>query len=767
MANRDDLLAEILADCQERKDRGEVVDRDALLAKHPELAEELGAYLSMSQRMDGAQDEPPSRIGDYEIREELGRGGMGIVYAALQTSIERPVAIKLLHTAFLRSPDAIARFRREARAAGQLRHKNIVPIRETGRERGIWYIAMELVDGEPLNRIVDGLAGRTKLTLTLPEGEEYFRFVADRFAGVADALQAAHDAGVIHRDIKPGNLILARDGPLMIVDFGLARLTTAGSMTATGSMLGTPEYMSPEQTLATGLQIDHRTDIYSLSATLYELLTLRPAFGGTSVAQICTAIATASPRAPRKIDPRIPWSLENIVLHGMAKDPAQRYQTAADMAEDLRRFAKGERTAAKRPRPRWLLPAAIVLIAAAATAIAWPTDEPAPVQQFAGSDEFERATRLEAEGRLDDALAAIDKALRSSANPKRIALRLRLLMELGRDQELYEAARGYREGGKLRMALVTRCEIAALRALNRTADAKKIAQAHIDSGRKGRGVPMHYLLAVTGREAEARRGLARIKDGYYAACVASVLGDRDATIAALGRAAEDGQTIPPNALPDPDLRIWNDDAGVQAALESMRGRGAVAKSPRAKGSRRKALALEAAGQLDEALVEIDAACTPKSLGANTARVRILMELGRYDLMLQRCREAQKTGRKKPGMMRNEVVALRALGRHGEARTVAKAIQEAGLGMPYSRAYAAATLGQESEARAALASARRMPFENAWVYSILKDRDGTIRSLQAAIARDQRIPPNAKTPPDLDVWKDDDKIQGLLAQMRAN
>jgi len=763
MTSRDDRLAEILAECQERKDRGEAVDYDALLAKNEDLSDELQAHLSFSQRMDGANDDPPERIGDYEIRREIGRGGMGVVYEALQVSIDRPVALKLLHTAFLRSSDAIARFRREARAAGQLRHRNIVPIRETGRERGIWYIAMELVEGEPLNRVIDGLAGRAEPAMDLPEGDSYFEFVAERFAGVADALQEAHRAGVIHRDIKPGNLILANDGPLMIVDFGLARLTAAGSVTATGSMLGTPEYMSPEQALVTGTQIDHRTDIYSLSATLYELLTLQPAVRGTSIAQICAAIASTPPIPPRSINPKIPRPLQNIVLRGLAKDPDQRYQTASELADDLHRFAAGEKTQAVRPRPRWLAPALLVLLLALASLFLVPWGSEPESTAAAGGDSYASALRLEAEGKLTDALIAIDEVFAQQSGAKPYRVRLRILMELGRYEELYRAARGYREQGIVRQASVTRYELTGLRALGEYDEAKKLAQVHLDSGNKGRGVPVSYLQAVAGHTKKLR--VDRAKDAYYLACVASVLEDRAATIQALERAIEGGQRIPPNARVEPDLRIWKDDETIQALLDRMRGNVAAAKPRRVTGSRKKAIALESAGRLEEALAEIEGACASNHAPSHGARLRILMELGRYDEMLRCCRESQQQLGRSPGLVRKELVALRALDRHDDARALAKSQHAAGRGMPVARSYSAAVLGLEKEAREALASARKQPFHNAWVYSILKDRDGTIASLKQAKARGERIPPNAKTPPDLDVWSTDKEIQGLLGEMR--
>jgi tetratricopeptide (TPR) repeat protein len=712
----------------------------------------------------------PSRVGDYELRREIGRGGMGVVYEAIQRSIDRPVALKLLHTAFLRSSDAIARFRREARAAGRLRHRNIVPIRETGRERGVWYIAMELVDGAPLNRVIQGLAGKAEPALELPEGDEFFRSVAERFADVADALQAAHKAGVIHRDIKPANLILSREGPLMIVDFGLARLTAAGSVTATGSMLGTPEYMSPEQALVTGTRIDHRTDIYSLSTTLYEVLTLQPAFRGTSVAQVCAAIASSSPPTPRSINALIPKPLENIVLRGMARAPAERYQTAGELADDLRRFVAGEKTDAQPPRRRWMLPAMAILATAIAAVILIPREEapepPVATDRENVGDSYALALRLESEGKLEESLEAIEKAVARSGSAKKYSAHVRILMELGRDDELLAVARKYREADTHHAAAVTRLELSVLRALGKHAEAKKLAQEHLDSGRKGRGVPTTYLLAVAGHEDEARKALGNARKNYFTACVASALNDREATLKYLERAIAEGESIPPGAQVEPDLRIWEDDTAIQAALDRMRKNASRTASRPDRGDRRKALALEAAGELDAALAMLDEACKSNNLPSHAARVRVLMELGRYEEMLRRSRESQQAFKRSPGLVRMELVALRALGRHKEARTVAEAQQKTGQGMPYSRAYSAAVLGNEKDTRQFLKSANQQPYQNAWIYSILKDREGTIRSLETAKAQGELIPPNSKLPPDLAVWADDKEIQKLLAEMRA-
>ena len=173
-------------------------------------------------------------------------------------------------------------------------------------------------------------------------GHGWFRRVAAIFAGVADALEAAHGEGIVHRDVKPGNLLLDGDGTLKLVDFGLAHLDGNGpTMTRTGDLLGTPAYMSPEQAAAKRIRVDHRTDIYSLGATLYEVLTLRPPFDGDNLHQLCTQIVSRDPIQPRMVDRRIPKDLETIVAKAMEKDRTSRYQRASDLARDLQAFCEG------------------------------------------------------------------------------------------------------------------------------------------------------------------------------------------------------------------------------------------------------------------------------------------------------------------------------------------------------------------------------------------------------------------------------------------
>jgi serine/threonine protein kinase len=336
-----------------------------------------------------------SLLGDFEILAELGRGGMGVVYRARQVSLGREVALKVLPDYAHRGPMAIQRFRNEARAAARLQHTNIVPIYAQGEDHGTFFYAMELVAGASLDAAIrdrtrflspsnPSLSIRpTTVTPTARAAEtaelirdypppnteigpighigpidrvmpplpldarnlrrirQDYCHLARLLAEVADGLEHAHRAGVIHRDIKPQNLLVGADERLHITDFGLARLADAESITLTGEVMGTPAYLSPEQVRADQPAIDGRTDIYSLGVTLYELLTLRRPFQGETREQLLTGIREREPQPPRTFDEHIPKDLQTICLKAMEKEPVRRYATAAAMAEDLRRFADG------------------------------------------------------------------------------------------------------------------------------------------------------------------------------------------------------------------------------------------------------------------------------------------------------------------------------------------------------------------------------------------------------------------------------------------
>jgi len=327
---------------------------------------------------------------------------MGFVFEAWQLSLQRVVALKVLAGMVSLTETSIQRFQREAQAAAKLHHTNIVPIYAQGDHEGVYYYAMELVNGRSLHAIIEearrGRSSDLGLTETRPmsgsgstsgtgwgsdgteEGSgvslgtgggtgpapgasagaatwqhvlspttvEHFDTMARLIATVAEALEYAHQAGVIHRDIKPHNLILGGDGRLCITDFGLARLLEQPAVTMTGEFLGSPLYMSPEQISGAAGQVDHRTDVYSLGATLYEWLTLRPPFPGQNREQVISRIMSGDATAPRSVDPRIPVDLETICLKAIEKEPSKRYQTAGDMAADLRRFLERNAIFARR-----------------------------------------------------------------------------------------------------------------------------------------------------------------------------------------------------------------------------------------------------------------------------------------------------------------------------------------------------------------------------------------------------------------------------------
>jgi tetratricopeptide (TPR) repeat protein len=383
---------DVFARWRERREAGEAIDPETLIAAHPDLADDLRrrfAVLPLLDRVaadawesgvragagDAVSGEPPSgadateipateglprRIGDYLLVREIGRGGMGVVYEAEQVSMRRLVALKVLYPSVTLHAKAVGRFRREAQAAGRLHHTNIVPVYGMGEEAGSWFYAMERIHGRTLADVVGDLrriGGRreTPAAGTPPTpftsggaGRTYFERVAHAFAALAEGLEHAHAAGVLHRDLKPSNVLIDRDGTLKITDFGLARLEgEVGSLTVTGELLGTPAYMSPEQVLSKP-SIDGRTDVYSLGATLYELLTLHPPVEGATSADVFAAILAKDPVPPRRFSARIPKDLETIVLKTLEKDPPKRYRSAGDLARDLRLFVEGAAIRARR-----------------------------------------------------------------------------------------------------------------------------------------------------------------------------------------------------------------------------------------------------------------------------------------------------------------------------------------------------------------------------------------------------------------------------------
>jgi serine/threonine protein kinase/tetratricopeptide (TPR) repeat protein/WD40 repeat protein len=374
---------------------------------------------------------PLQALGDYRILREVGRGGMGVVYEAEQVSLGRHVALKVLPGQALVNPTYLARFRREAKAAAKLHHTNIVPVFGVGEHDGVHFYAMQFIAGEGLDEVLHDLrrlrrqepgqpapAPASPVTVceasiaasllsghfvaaaapgpgiadTAPLGSAessavalstgasgggYYRAVARLGAQVADGLAYAHKQGILHRDVKPSNLLLDAQGTVWITDFGLAKAEGADELTQTGDIVGTVRYMAPERFDGQSLP---QSDIYSLGLTLYELLTLRPVFDDTNRARLIERMLHEPASPPRKRDPHIPRDLETVVLKCLARDPGERYATAEALAEDLRRFL-GDRPVQARRTPwyertwRWcrrnpwvatLLTAVVVLLTVAA-----------------------------------------------------------------------------------------------------------------------------------------------------------------------------------------------------------------------------------------------------------------------------------------------------------------------------------------------------------------------------------------------------------------
>ncbi len=348
--DRREELDEILASCLDRLNSGEGLDPMEILARYPEMGneilQELQAFLDLGG---GTEDleQPLGTLGDYTLRRQIGRGGMGVVYEAWENSMNRRVALKVLPAGVAADGRTFTRFLREAQVAGNLHHSNVVPVYGMGVREKTPYFAMEYVEGETLSQILGRLKAGAKEEPETPFGKEkeglvYYGKIATAFAEVADGLQHAHSKGVIHRDIKPSNLILDGEGKLRILDFGLARLEGQESLTVSGEFFGTPLYMSPEQAMAKRIPIDHRTDVYSLGATLYEMLARRPPFQGKNQQDTLSKIIFSDPEAPRASNPGIPRDLETIVLKCLRKNPGDRYGTAEAMAQDLRRFVRGD-----------------------------------------------------------------------------------------------------------------------------------------------------------------------------------------------------------------------------------------------------------------------------------------------------------------------------------------------------------------------------------------------------------------------------------------
>src|SRR5437899_2724974 len=269
-------------------------------------------------------------LGDYELLDEVGRGGQGVVFRARQKSLNRTVALKVISLGQWASKAHLKRFRLEAEAAAHLEHPGIVPIHEVGERDGSCYFSMKFVEGGQL----DEVARREPMSL---------RQAAELIAKVARTVHYAHEHGILHRDIKPGNILLDAKGEPHLTDFGLARLVeTESSVTHTLDVIGTPSYMAPEQAVGNNAAVSSATDVYGLGAVFYQLLTGQPPFAGGATYETIKLLLDTEPKQPRLLNPKIDRDLSTICLKCLEKDPKRRYSSALALAEDLERWLKHE-----------------------------------------------------------------------------------------------------------------------------------------------------------------------------------------------------------------------------------------------------------------------------------------------------------------------------------------------------------------------------------------------------------------------------------------
>lgn len=357
----DEPLERIFNQYMDELAQGKKPDQEAYCKAHPEIADALrgvfktvGLIASAGRALNTRQLPGGTMLGEFRIIREIGRGGMGIVYEAVQTSLGRRVALKVLPPEVMFTEHALERFNREAHTAGMLHHTNIVPVYAVGQEQDVSFYAMQYIEGRSLSNYLKTFRDDDRRI-----DAEHFRRAARWGLQIADALAHAHDHGVLHRDVKPANLLRDKNDNIWVFDFGLARSNRHPTITGSSDLVGTLRYMSPEQAAGGKTRLDHRTDIYSLGATLYELTSLCPVFEDDSHASLLNKVLHEEPIQLRRRLPDIPRDLATIINKCMQKERDLRYAHVAEVADDLRRFLSGEAIHA-RPTPlrvkakRWI-----------------------------------------------------------------------------------------------------------------------------------------------------------------------------------------------------------------------------------------------------------------------------------------------------------------------------------------------------------------------------------------------------------------------------
>ncbi|MDP6957695.1 MAG: protein kinase, partial [Planctomycetota bacterium] len=354
----------------------------------------------------------PKQIGKYEILEQIGAGGMGVVYRARHIELKNTVALKVMIAGEHASEETLLRFQREARSAAALHHPNIAPVFDVGKEEPLYYIVMEHVEGKNLDQ-------RAQTKITPQEAAQITR-------DVARALSYAHEHNIVHRDVKPGNILVDKEGRAKLVDFGLAKsLLDDKTLTKTGEIIGTASYMPPEQISGSMREVDEKSDIYSLGTVLYELLSGRTAYAAETLIMTIRQIEEATPTPPSELNKEVPRELETICFKAMAKEKSRRYATAVDLREDLDRFLNGEPIEArrnsiiyrttkwiqKRPARSTATAMSLLLIMITATLLFRPT--PGPTQEEQDKVLFQKALP-----HLETAQYEIEKASRYTADAR-------------------------------------------------------------------------------------------------------------------------------------------------------------------------------------------------------------------------------------------------------------------------------------------------------------------------------------------------------------